>query len=45
MIEFMELLAVSETSRRSMLPKRYQGMALSDIQGKLMAARRLALAR
>ncbi|ABM38438.1 AAA family ATPase [Polaromonas naphthalenivorans] len=45
MIEFMELLAVSETSRRSMLPKRYQGMALSDIQSKLMAARRLALAR
>ena len=45
MIEFMELLAVSETSRRSMLPKRYQGMALSDIQSKLIAARRLALAR
>ena len=45
MIEFMELLAVSETSRRSMLPRRYQGMALSDIQSKLIAARRLALAR
>lgn len=45
MIDFMELLAVSETSRRSMLPKRYQSMAISDIQSHLMAARRLALAR
>ncbi|MDB5930530.1 MAG: ATPase, central domain protein [Polaromonas sp.] len=45
MIEFMELLAVSETSRRSMLPKRYRDMALGDIQNHLLAARRLALAR
>jgi ATP-dependent 26S proteasome regulatory subunit len=45
MIDFMELLAVSETSRRSMLPQRYRGMAISDIQSHLMAARRLALAR
>jgi transitional endoplasmic reticulum ATPase len=45
MIEFMELLAVSETSRRSLLPKRYRDMAISDIQSHLMAAKRLALAR
>jgi transitional endoplasmic reticulum ATPase len=45
MIEFMELLAVSETSRRSMLPKRYRDMAVADIQNNLLAARRRALAR
>jgi ATP-dependent 26S proteasome regulatory subunit len=45
MIEFMELLAVSETSRRSMLPKRYRDMAIADIQSNLLAARRRALAR
>jgi ATP-dependent 26S proteasome regulatory subunit len=44
MIEFMELLAVSETSRRSMLPKRYRDMALADIQSNLQSARRRALA-
>ena len=45
MIEFMELLAVSETSRRSMLPRRYRDMAIADIQTQLLAARRRALAR
>jgi transitional endoplasmic reticulum ATPase len=45
MIEFMELLAVSETSRRSMLPKRYRDMAVVDIQSNLLAAKRRALAR
>ena len=45
MIEFMELLAVSETSRRSMLPKRYRDMAISDIQNNLIAAKRRALTR
>lgn len=45
MIEFMELLAVSETSRRSLLPKRYSDMSLADIQSRLQAARRRALAR
>jgi ATP-dependent 26S proteasome regulatory subunit len=45
MIEFMELLAVSETSRRSMLPKRYRDMAIADIQSNLQDARRRALAR
>jgi transitional endoplasmic reticulum ATPase len=45
MIEFMELLAVSETSRRTMLPKRYRDMALADIQSNLVQARRRALAR
>lgn len=45
MIEFMELLAVSETSRRSMLPKRYRDMAIADIQSNLIAAKRRALTR
>jgi transitional endoplasmic reticulum ATPase len=45
MIEFMELLAVSETSRRSMLPGRYRDMAIKDIQSNLVNARRRALAR
>ncbi len=45
MIEFMELLAVSETSRRSMLPKRFRDMAMADIQSNLAAARRRALVR
>lgn len=45
MIEFMELLAVSETSRRSLLPQRYRSMALADIQSQLQNARRRALAR
>lgn len=45
MIEFMELLAVSETSRRSMLPKRFRDMAIADIQSNLVDARRRALNR
>lgn len=45
MIELMELLAVSETSRRSMLPQRYRDMALTDIQAHLQDAKRRVLAR
>jgi hypothetical protein len=45
MIEFMELLAVSETSRRTLLPKRFRDMATADIQSNLQAARKRALAR
>jgi len=45
MIDFMELLAVSETSRRSLLPPRYRTMAIDDIQQKLREARALALGR
>jgi ATP-dependent 26S proteasome regulatory subunit len=45
MIEFMELLAVSETSRRTLLPKRFRDMAIADIQSKLLAARKRALSR
>jgi ATP-dependent 26S proteasome regulatory subunit len=45
MIEFMELLAVSETSRRALLPKRFRDMATADIQSHLLAARQRALAR
>ncbi len=35
MIEFMELLAVQETSRRSLLPERYRNMATADLQERL----------
>jgi ATP-dependent 26S proteasome regulatory subunit len=45
MIEFMELLAVSETSRRTMLPKRFRDMAIADIQSHLLVAKRRALVR
>jgi len=45
MIAFMELLAVSETSRRSLLPARFRDMATADIQNQLQSARLRALAR
>ena len=45
MIDFMELLAVAETSRRSLLPDRYRTMPLAEIQAKLREARARALGR
>jgi transitional endoplasmic reticulum ATPase len=45
MIDFMEMLAVSETSRRSLLPPRYSAMPVEEIQQKLRDARRRALGR
>lgn len=45
MIDFMELLAVSETSRRSLLPARFQTLSLDDIQTRLRSARQRALGR
>jgi transitional endoplasmic reticulum ATPase len=45
MIEFMELLAVSETSRRSLLPPRFKAMSTKDIQTRLNSARVNALGR
>lgn len=45
MIEFMELLAVSETSRRSLLPERFRRMPIKDIQDRLVRARAAALRR
>lgn len=45
MIRFMELLAVSETSRRSMLPKRFSEMPISEIQTSLAQAKFRALSR
>jgi transitional endoplasmic reticulum ATPase len=45
MIEFMELLAVSETSRRSLLPERFKRMSIKDIQTRLIEARAAALRR
>jgi transitional endoplasmic reticulum ATPase len=45
MIEFMELLAVSETSRRSLLPERFKQMSIKEIQSRLQQARKAALVR
>jgi SpoVK/Ycf46/Vps4 family AAA+-type ATPase len=45
MIDFMELLAVSETSRRSLLPPRFQALSIQDIQARLREARQRALGR
>jgi hypothetical protein len=45
MIEFMELLAVSETSRRSLLPPKYRDMPIAEIQSRLREARVRALGR
>ncbi len=45
MIEFMELLAVSETSRRSLLPERFRALSIQDIQTRLQRARLAALRR
>ena len=45
MIEFMELLAVSETSRRSLLPERFKQMSIKEIQSRLQQARKAALGR
>jgi len=45
MIEFMELLAVSETSRRSLLPARFRALPVADIKTRLREARVRALGR
>jgi transitional endoplasmic reticulum ATPase len=45
MIEFMELLAVSETSRRSLLPERFRALTVDEIQSRLREARMRALGR
>jgi transitional endoplasmic reticulum ATPase len=45
MIEFMELLAVSETSRRSLLPARFRALPVADIKTRLREARARALGR
>ena len=45
MIDFMEMLAVSETSRRSLLPERFRSMPVEEIQKKLRDARTRALGR
>jgi hypothetical protein len=45
MIRFMELLAVSETSRRSLLPERFARPSIDEIQHGLRDARVRALGR
>ncbi len=44
MIRFMELLAVSETSRRSLMPPRFKNLSAADLQDELSALR-LKIAR
>jgi SpoVK/Ycf46/Vps4 family AAA+-type ATPase len=39
MIRYMELLAVSETSRRSLMPPRFRNLSASDLQDELAALR------
>jgi hypothetical protein len=39
MIEYMELLAVFEASRRSMLPARYRDMTLDQLRQRLLTLR------
>jgi SpoVK/Ycf46/Vps4 family AAA+-type ATPase len=39
MLEYMELLAVFESSSRSMLPKRYRELPLEDLQARLESLR------
>lgn len=41
MLEYMELLAVFESSSRAMLPKRYQTMPVPELQDKLRNLQRL----
>jgi hypothetical protein len=45
MIAFMELLAVSEASRRSLLPERFRQLSIAEIQQRLQRARAAALRR
>jgi transitional endoplasmic reticulum ATPase len=45
MIEFMELLAVSETSRRSLLPERFRALSIKEIRDRLRLARARAMGR
>jgi hypothetical protein len=40
MLEYMELLAVFETSRRSLLPERYQVLSSEELSERLAAKRR-----
>ncbi|MGB7990910.1 MAG: AAA family ATPase [Candidatus Methylophosphatis roskildensis] len=44
MIRFMELLAVAETSRRSLMPPRFKNLSAADLQDELSALR-LKIAR
>jgi SpoVK/Ycf46/Vps4 family AAA+-type ATPase len=39
MLEYMELLAVFESSSRRMLPERYQGMSTQEVQARLDVVR------
>jgi len=40
MIQLMELLAAQETSRRSLLPERFNSLSTADINGKVAELKR-----
>ncbi|MBS1197534.1 MAG: ATPase central domain protein, partial [Proteobacteria bacterium] len=40
MIQFMEMLAVFETSRRSLLPERFRNLSPDEVQERLAQLRR-----
>jgi transitional endoplasmic reticulum ATPase len=40
MVRYMEMLAVSETSRRSLLPQRFRALSVQEVQTRLAEFRR-----
>jgi len=40
MVRYMEMLAVSETSRRSLLPQRFRSLSVQEVQTRLADCRR-----
>jgi len=43
MVRFMEMLAVAETSRRSLLPHRFRSLSAVEVQERLAELRRQIL--
>jgi transitional endoplasmic reticulum ATPase len=40
MVRYMEMLAVAETSRRSLLPQRFRSLSAREVQERLAELRR-----
>jgi transitional endoplasmic reticulum ATPase len=40
MVRYMEMLAVAETSRRSLLPQRFRSLSAGEVQERLAELRR-----
>jgi transitional endoplasmic reticulum ATPase len=43
MVRYMEMLAVAETSRRSLLPQRFRSLSAVEVQERLAELRRQIL--